>query len=86
MTLTIELSREQEQALEKVASTFGVDLHEFARLRLLETIQIKKKTTAEVLTGWDASGEASVYARNPEDATKIALQLRTAADNRDILL
>ena len=85
MTLTIELSQEQEKALKKVASTSGVDLQEFARLRLLETIQIKKKTPAEVLAGWDASGEASVYARNPEDAIGIARRLREAAENRDIL-
>ena len=84
MTLTIELSKEQEIVLEKVANSSGVDLQEYARLRLLEAIPIKK-TPAEVLAGWHALESPSVYGRNPEDALKISRQLRESAESREIL-
>ena len=44
-----------------------------------------RKTTAEILAGWDAEGLPSVYGRDPADATEIARRLRKQAESRELL-
>src|SRR5206468_990305 len=86
MTLMIELSPDQQAALEEEANSCGMNLAEFVRLRLLETVSGKTKTyiktTADILSGWDASGLPSVYGRDSEDAVVIARRLRRQAESR----
>jgi len=85
MTLTIELTPEQEAALEAEATAHGLDLPEFVRLRLLQGKPKagRGKTPAEIAAGWKASGLPSVYARDPRDATVIARELRAKAERRN---
>ncbi len=47
MTLTIELTPEQQAALEVEATAHGLDLPEFAKLRLLESAAFRKFGTDE---------------------------------------
>lgn len=85
MTLTIELTPEQQAEMEAEANARGLDLPEFARLRLLQRAGKPKrgKTPAEIAAGWQASGLPSVYGRDPRDATVIARELRAKAERRD---
>lgn len=89
MTLMIELSPDQQAELEAEANRRGLDLSEFARLRLLETVsgdtKTYMKTTGEILAGWDAAGLPSVYGRDSEDAVTIARRLRRQAESRELL-
>lgn len=45
----------------------------------------RRKTTADILAGWDAEGLPSVYGRDPADATVIARRLRKQAESRELL-
>ena len=46
---------------------------------------VHRKTTVEILAGWDAEGLPSVYGRDPQDATVIARRLRKQAEDRTLL-
>jgi hypothetical protein len=98
MTITIDLSPEQEAKLQAVASSKGTDPQSIL-MGLVEALPNdelqsqpsetessnsahRRKTTAEILAGWDAEGLPSVYARDPEDATVIARRLRSQAESR----
>ena len=85
MTLTIDLTPEQQAALEAEAAVRGLYLPELIRLRLLPSKPkaSRGKTPAEIAAGWKASGLPSVYARDPRDATVIAHELRAKAERRD---
>jgi hypothetical protein len=101
MTLTIELTSEQEAKLQALADASGTD----PKTVLLDLVTAlpdygnmpqsgmltpgdptpTRKTTAEILAGWDAEGLPSVYERDPEDATVVARRLRKQAESRELL-
>ena len=85
MILTIDLTSEQQAALEAEATARGLDPTEFVRLRLLQGKPKARRgrTRAEIAAGWKASGLPSVYARDPRDTTVIARELRAKAERRD---
>ena len=58
MTLTIELTPEQESTLQAEATARGLELPEFARMRLLEGAGFRKFGTAEEETADEADWEA----------------------------
>lgn len=101
MTITIELTPEQESKLKAVADARGTD-PQAVLLDLVATLPddesathttalptadsaVRRKTTAEILAGWDAEGLPSAYGRDPDDASVIARRLRKQAENRELL-
>ena len=81
-TLAIELTPEQLNASEAEATTRGLNLPEFARLRLLEALPKPKMTPREILAYLAEDTSPSVYGRTGEDAVTIARRLREEAENR----
>ena len=98
MTLTIDLTRDQADILQQVAisptSSRQTVLHDLTvtlpdgHVLTVDIItrtkkEMRRKTPAEMVAAWKASGLPSVYARDPRDATVIAQELRAKAERRD---
>ena len=80
MTLTIELTPEQQAALEAEAMSQGVDLPEFARLRLLENLPAEgapRTAGAQLLQELQEAGAFNPNYGDPNmDSTELARAIR----------
>jgi len=76
MILAIELTQEEEAALTAEASTRGLDLPEFAKLRLLEAVPPTKTWGAAVLEKWKQSGIIGAFGDMSKDSSEVARELR----------
>ena len=83
MTLTIDLTPEQQAALESEARARGIDLPELARRRLFGDTAKSDMTPREILAYWAEDQTSSVYGRTGEDAVTIARRLRQQAERRN---
>jgi hypothetical protein len=82
VTLSIDLTPDQEARLQAEATAHGMALTEFARLRLLESARKPTMTPREILAYWAEDDSPSVYGRTGEDAATIARRLRLEAERR----
>lgn len=85
MTLTIELTSEQEARLQAAAVQCGVDPAEYAKQVLNENLPSLPVTGAEALAYWKREGARGVYAdrhRYPEDSPELARKLRQKEEAR----
>jgi hypothetical protein len=99
MTLTIELTPEEEAELRRRAKEEGLTqeawMHQLLRERLTgprlpEAIgekaganPAKPMTGAEALAFWKETGAQGVFADRPEDSPELARKLRKEAETRD---
>jgi hypothetical protein len=98
MTLKINLTPEQGDILQQAAASPSSSRQTVLRDLTITlpdgqvmTVDVKtkpkttarRKTPAEMVAAWKASGLPSVYARDPRDATAIARELRARAERRD---
>jgi hypothetical protein len=83
MTLTIELTPEQEVALQTQAQAVGMEASEYAWQLLASDLVTERRpmTGAEVLAYWEHEGVRGVFADRPDSQT-FARQLRQAEEAR----
>ena len=81
MTLTIDLTPEQEARLQERARQEGLPAEEYARQRLLADLS-RPRTGAEALEYWRREGVLGLFADRP-DSPEYARQLRRQAETRD---
>jgi hypothetical protein len=77
MTLTIELTPEQEAALQAQAQAAGIDATEYAQRLLASDLaeEHRPMTGAEMIAYWDKEGITGTFADRP-DSQEYARQLR----------
>lgn len=83
MTLTIDLTPDQQAALEAEATARGIDLPELVRRRLTGDTPKSGMTPREILAYWAEDQSPSVFGRTNEDAVTIARRLRQQAERRN---
>jgi hypothetical protein len=83
MTLTIELTPEQENRLQAAAERRGLEPAEYAQRLLAENLPELPATGAQLLAYWDEEGCLGVFSDRPEDSPELARQLRQNAEVRD---
>jgi len=83
MTLTIELTPEQEAALQAQAMEAGMEASEYARQLLASDLVTEPRpmTGAEILAFWEQEGVFGVFA-DRGDAQEYARHLREQAQSR----
>ena len=95
MTITLELTPEQEARLRAKAERSGQDLTDYALARLLDSELsadipagepaekvTEPMTGAEILAYWEREGCLGVFADDPRDSVEIARELRRKAQDR----
>ena len=84
MTLTLELTPEQEAALQAQATAAGIDATEYAQRLLASDLVTERRpmTGAEALAFWEREGLRGVFADRPDSQT-FARQLREAEEARE---
>lgn len=76
MTLTIELTPDQQAALEAEAASQGTTLPEFARLRLLDTLPQQKTWGQNAIERWRQARVLGEYGDMTKDCLEYAGELR----------
>ena len=81
MTISLELSPEQEARLSVEAASSGLNLTDYALSRLLGGPEMPEPTGAELVAALRASGVIGTFADRP-DSPEWARQLRETAERR----
>ena len=76
MTLTIELTPEEQAAIEGQAAACGMALPEFVKLRALENVPPAQTWGAQVIEKWKQAGVIGSYGDLSKDSPELARELR----------
>jgi hypothetical protein len=83
MTLTIELTPEQEARLKEKAQARGQAAEEYAAALLADDLEPRPTTGAEAIAYWRKKGILGrLFADRPEDSLELARKLRQEAETR----
>ncbi len=85
MTLTIELTPEQEAALLAQAKAAGLDATEYAKQLIASDLAAERRpmTGAEMIAYWEQEGVIGSYGDPDIDAPELARRIRERAQTRD---
>ena len=82
MTLTIELTEEEERGLQALAQEQGLELAEFAHQLLAKEVKPERAWGARVLAELEQEGVFGMWKDRSEPSPEIARQLRERAQRR----
>jgi hypothetical protein len=84
MTLTIELTPEQEAALQAQAQAAGMEASEYARELLASDLASARRpmTGAEMIAHWEQEGVIGSYGDPDVDSPELARRIRERAGTR----
>jgi hypothetical protein len=80
MALIIDLTPEQEAALEAEAHSRGMALPDFARLRLLETLPQEKTWGERAIEKWRQAAILGEYGDMSKDSPEFSRELRARVE------
>jgi len=80
MTITVELTPEQETRLMSEANKRGVKPEEYASELLAYSLTSLPKTPQELYAFWEKEGVFGLWADYPEDSPELARKLRREAN------
>jgi plasmid stability protein len=85
MTLTIELTPEQEASLQARASAAGMESSEYVRQLLTSDLVTERRpmTGAEMIAYWEREGLIGSYGDPDVDAPELARRIRERAGTRE---
>jgi hypothetical protein len=81
MTLTVELTPEQQSVLEQEAAARGLEPEEYARYLIEAGLGSRKLTGAEAMAHWEREGVLGTFQDRP-DSPDFARELRRQAETR----
>lgn len=85
MTLTIELTEEEEARLRRRAAERGMEESEYVRALIdeAEATEVKPVTAgAKLLAEWEEAGALGLWQDRPEDSVTLAREFRRKAETR----
>lgn len=87
MTLTLELTPEEEAALKAAAAEAGVDEARYLKGLIDQARTVvppdRPMTGKEALAFWEREGVLGIFDDRPEDSPELARTLRRQAETRD---